>query len=95
MNNERTAEQILEAKLVGGQMLPYTKRMMLEAMEEYKSIKVKEHQALIKELTEALETLKHSIDFTEQECNANYVISVEDKQIIESALSKTKPLYQK
>lgn len=31
----KTAEEILEAKLAGGQMLPYTRGMMIAAMKEY------------------------------------------------------------
>lgn len=31
----KPAEEYLRAKVVGGKMLPYTKRMMIEVMEEY------------------------------------------------------------
>lgn len=44
------------------------------------------------DILEALELLKSSYDFAKQEHGSDYVISEEDKRVIESAIKKAKGL---
>ena len=74
----KTAEEYLRAKVVGGKMLPYTKRMMIEVMEEY----ARDYADWsLKDITKAYELEQEQNILLAQKCSdyADIVTSLEQR----------------